>query len=80
MAIIVYQYYPDTQSLKPFAAVSDAGTVRSNNSTMQNILEGMDDAEIVSRFDNGVNMTVQEYSDSVAKRIWNRWGRNDDNE
>ena len=78
MAIIIYEFYPTTSSMRPFAAVSDEGTVRSNNETMKNTLEGMSAADIVSRFDNGLSMTVQQYNDSVAKRIWNRWGRNND--
>ena len=80
MALIVYKFHTDSGSLTPIAAMSDSGVVRSNNAQLKKDMEGMEEAQVIDRFDNGITMTVEEENDGVAKKIWNRWGRNNDNE
>ena len=77
MALVVYKFYSNNGTLKPYAALSDDGQVHSYNDYMLETLQGMDEAEIIDRYDNGLSFLVQQYPDSVARRIWNRWGKND---
>ena len=79
MAIIVYEFDSQNGSLNPVAAMSDGGMVRSNNEYLKAAMDEMEEAEVISRFDNGITYLVQQYNDNVAKKIWNRWGRNNDN-
>lgn len=79
MAIIVYEFEAQNGTLTPVAAMSDSGVVRSDNEHLKNAMNEMEEAEVISRFDNGITYLVQQYNDNVAKKIWNRWGRNNDN-
>ena len=76
MAVIVYRYYPQTRTVKPFAAKSDGGKVYTHNEWISEIIEGMEEPEIIAKFDNGVTFLAQEYNNNMAKAIWKKWGRN----